>query len=780
MLRRNSDDRYAAPEELPDSETAVQWSDRSHQHRLVDLREMVQILHRRWPWVAAVPLVLVGAAAIFIAVATPLYTATATVFIDPRRASVADTNNPNIQSSSFGTDDATIESQVMLIQSVAILQRVVDSLNLTRDPEFTPQPGLLDPIKKLLSPSAPISGASPEDMARTNSVGILTKRLKVNREGTTFLVDINVNSQSPAKAAKIANAIADAYFFEQIRSKYDATKIASDWLNKQIADLKARVLASDKAVEDFRAANNLVASQGVTVNDQQITDLNNKLVDARVQTAEARAKYNQVQQIAKSGGDPGSLDQALSSDVIARLRTQYADIAKNEAELLAKYGPRHPLVANVRAQLRDTQRLINEEVQRILQGTKHAYEVAQSREASLQKSLDELQGVSTGSSQAQVRLRELQREAEANRTIYESFLARYKETSARESLEMPDSRIVTKADIPLSPSFPKKLLILGLAIVMGLGLGCVLALLRDYLDRRIKTIEQAEAISGLPGIAAIPIIGARELARLAKRGRLELERYDPTIVRLLPPALQPPLMRYAIEQPTSMFAEAVRAVRLAVLRTARNKPSRIVMVTSAIDGEGKTTLAANLALSLAVVGVKTILVEGDLRNPELTRSFCPRVDVGLLEVAMGETPLNQAILVEHATGLSVLPSAPPQHPVVLTEFVSSEGMQAILDELCRHYEVVVVDAPPLAPLVDGRALAEQADHIVFAVGWDRTPQDVVMRALELLAPVYDRILGTVLTRVDMRRLRFYDYYRSSAYMQPYGYGGDRASREAAE
>src|SRR5438067_80016 len=188
--------------------------------------------------------------------------------------------------------------------------------------------------------------------------------MKVTRQGTTFLVDINVSSESPQKAATIANAIADAYFEEQVRAKYDATRIAATWLGGQINDLKLRVVASEKAVEDFRSANNLTVSQGVTVNDQQITDLNNKLIAARVQTAEARAKYDQVQQLAKSGGDPGGINAAISSEMITKLRTQYADIAKNEADMSSKYGARHPQVANVRAQLRDTQKLINDETRR--------------------------------------------------------------------------------------------------------------------------------------------------------------------------------------------------------------------------------------------------------------------------------------------------------------------------------------------------------------------------------------------------------------------------------
>lgn len=329
-------------------------------------------------------------------------------------------------------------------------------------------------------------------------------------------------------------------------------------------------------MQDYRAANNLSVAQGVTVNDQQITDLNNKLISARTQTAEAKAKYDQVQLLAKSGGDPGGINAAISSDMITKLRTQYADIAKNEADLLSRYGPRHPQVANVRAQLRDTQKLINDEIKRIIESTKHDYDVARSREASLQQSLDKLQDISSSSGQAMVRLHELQREADANRTLYESYLARYKDTAAQESLEMPDSRIVTSASIPVLPSLPKTKLILGFALLLGLGGGSLIAFLIDYLDRRVKTLEQAEAISGVPALAAIPLIGAREIARRAQRGRKELAQYNPQTMRLLPPSLQSPLARYAIDEPGTFLRkpfERYGCRSSAPSASSRSKPS---------------------------------------------------------------------------------------------------------------------------------------------------------------------------------------------------------------
>lgn len=758
MLRHNSD--Y-----LPIQDIDPPAAYREDSVRPVDLREIAKILRRRWRIVVAAPAALFVAALLFVLTATPQYMATSTVLVDPRRANIVDTTQTVL--SNFGTDDATIESQALLVQSVAILRQAVIKMKLFEDAEFVPPPTLMGTIKGLFRSSRPTDDTDPQEIATSRAVDALQQRLKVIRQGTTFLVDINVRSESPKKAAAIANSIADAYFGEQVRSKYEATRIASSWLNTQIEMLRKRVTASERAVEDFRSANNLTVSQGVTVNDQQITDLNNKLIEARVQTAEARAKFDQTQKMAKSGGDPSAINAAITSDIITKLRTQYADITKSEADLSSKYGARHPLVANVRAQLQDTQKLITEEVRRIQQATRHDYEVARSREESLQASLAELQGVSTVSSQAQVQLHELRREAEANRTLYESYLARYKEATAQESLEMPDSRVVTRASIPLAPSFPKSTLIIGLALALGVGIGCAAAFLVDYLDRRVKTLDQAEDLLGLPALAAVPLVDARDLARLAKRGRDSLQRHDPNATGLLPPPLQPPLMRYATEAPSSFFAESVRAIRLSIQRALRIKPAQIILVTSAIDNEGKTTVAVNLALSLASLGIRTLLVDCDLRNPETTRSLSPRASSGLLQVALGREPLERAILIDRSTGLSILPAPPGEYSHLTTEFMFSDKIGHVFQHLRQHYELIILDSPPLVPLVDGRALAEHADQILLALAWDKTPLDAALHAVDLLEPVRDRILGTVLTRVDLHRLRFYDYYSSSAYIKPY-------------
>lgn len=767
MLRRNSD--ASASDYNPGAPMAEPPA------LNLDPREIWNIIRRRWRIVIAFPVAFVIAAAIYLAVTPKLYTATSTVLADPRRANMIEANQQAM--TNFGIDDATIDSQALLVQSPTGLRAVVEQLDLTSDPEFNPPPSfigsLIGRIRSLFQGPRPATGLSTQELAISRTVARLQRNVAVSRQARTFLLNVNASSQDPVKASKIVNALADAYFKAQVRAKNDSVRIAGDWLNSQIEEMKSRVVTSDRAVEEFRVANELVAAaKGVTVNDQQLSDLNNKLIEARVQSAEAKAKLDQVKRLSSGGGDLGAFDTAISSNTVIRLRAQYAEIAKSEADLANKYGNRHPMVANIRAQLKDTQRLIDEEIRRIISSTQHEYDVARSRETSLQQSLQELQNVSTASSQAQVRLRELQREADANRTVYESYLARYKDASARESLELPDARVVAWAAVPLAPSSPKTFLLLGVAVFLGLGAGAVFAFLADFFDRRVKTPKQAEDSSGVPTLAAVPLIGARELAGRARRGQQDLGRYDPSDPGLLPATLQPPLMRYAIEEPDSYFAEAIRSIRLAAQRNLHEHSTRTIVVTSALPGEGKTTVAVNLALSFAALGLRTLLVDCDLRNPQLTRALSPRAEAGLIEIAMGQRSFKRAILVDPTTGLSVLPAPSSSDTATATELMFSDRMAHIFTHLRQLYEIIIVDSPPLMPLVDGRALVEYADQIVLALAWDRTPRDVIAHTVELLAPVQDRILGTVLTQVDFHRYRFYDYYRNTSY-PPYAMAGSR-------
>jgi capsular exopolysaccharide synthesis family protein len=609
---------------------------------VLTVRESIQILlRRRWIVIGSV-VTIVGLVAGFIAIATPLYSATSTLLVDPRRSQATQTSD---QVPNFTSFNPVVDSEVLVIGSKAVLQPVVEKLKLDQDPEFGPHSswygfflGLLNLGQKLQSrgPESELPDQSPEDLAKTKTIETLQRRLDVQRQSTSFVITISVTSEVPQKAAKIANAIADAYLNESVRNYNNASKIAASWFNQQLDDLKER----ERVLQD-------------------------RLVHL-----------------------PPSNDSG-----------------------------------------------------------------------------------------ATVRLRELVRELGVNRAMFDSLLTRYKQTTAKGDLQLPESRILANADIPTGPSFPKSLLMFALALPAGLAFGVGVAFAVDFLDNRVKTPQHAEAITSVPTLAMIPTVNARALARHAriKRKALkELNEHDSKTTGLLMPALQPPLMRYVLEKPTSLFAEGVRAVRLAVQRGANSKSTKLILVSSSISGEGKTTLAVNLALSLATMGARTILLDGDLRNPEMTRSLCPQVEYGLIETATGRAPIERAVLIDKPTGLFVLPSV-PRNATFVNEFIFSYPMIQLLENLRKHFDFVVVDAPPIMPLVEARALAETADGIVLAIRCDATTQDVVVQSLGVLSPVRDRLLGTVLTRVDLRRLRYYGHSRSTSLAGSYSYLGQHGS-----
>jgi len=333
--------------------------------------------------------------------------------------------------------------------------------------------------------------------------------------------------------------------------------------------------------------------------------------------------------------------------------------------------------------------------------------------------------------------------------------------------ELADARLVAAAKPPVEPRPPVGWPLAGLVIAGALGAGGALAIAVDRRDRRIKTLRQLQEISGVPALAAIPQVGVRERARRTRPSREELKRFDPGSKTLLPPALQPPLMRYAYDDPTSTFADGIRAVRLAVHRAGRAAGCETVMVTSALDSEGKSTLSANLARSFAVAGARTVLVDCDLRNPEVTWSLCPRIDHGLTDAASGEVPLDRLLLYEEMSGLSILPAPPPRDFNVRTEFAFTSHFADVIARLRARFEVVVLDAPPLIPLTDSRALADHADGIILTAAWNETPREVLEEALELLGENFERVIGCVLSRVDLQRIRYYDRAYGEAYRQPY-------------
>jgi succinoglycan biosynthesis transport protein ExoP len=710
----------------------------------LDLRQIQDFFWRRWKTIFAVASVVVALAMLVVLTMTPRYTATAQVILQPRKEKILGTEQLVAE---FNLESANIDSQVSVIQSANLLRRVVESQRLIDDPEFgKDEVGLLPLLSGLLNffgnAAEPMDGSSESDQVIppkvANAIKNLANAMDVQRVNRTLVLSISVTSKDRIKAMRLANAIASAFVVNQVEARYEAAKHASVWLGERIEELRQRVRQSEEEVANFRREHNLVAtsSEGKqTVTEQQLSELNEKLIIARADTAERRAKYEQAKKVVSQGGDIQGIPDAVRSDAISKLRDQQAQVARKEADLAAHYGPRNPILINARAERRDIDRSIAAEVQRVLLNLKNDYEVSDAREKSLEASLDQATGKTGLDNNIGVRLRELERVNVANKTLFENFLARSKITQEQSSLEEREAQVISPATKPSAPSHPKKALILSLAAMLGtiLGIGGSIAL--DRLNPGFTTGREIEEKLGHPVLASVPLLTDKELW-------MDGKTVDPAI--------------YLTKKPLSHYAEAVRAAQVGIQIADVDHPPRVILVTSSVAGEGKSTLARSLAFGLKS-NQKVLLMDADFRHPSSSAFFQAEGDDGLVEVLTGLAAFEDAI--SNQNGLSFLPAGrKPQNP---TDLLSSERMKNLVYNLRRSYDWVIIDSPPLEPVIDARILSTFSDKVVFVVQWQRTPRETVARNAEIFS--HSKSLGgIVLNRVDESKTPRYGAYAQYA------------------
>lgn len=710
--------------------------------QLLDLRAFWLFLRRRARLIAGVTLLSLGLAALALMMIPPRYTATAVILVDPRQQRVVQSE---AVLSGIGSDAAAVESQVEVLESTVLARRIIAALALDRDPEFS-QPALLaraiERAREALGvPAAP---DTPERVTE-RTVGNFADALKVRRRGLTYVLEVAFVSRDPEKSARIANALADAYLSDQLNAKLEATSRAADWLTERSEELRRRASGAERAVADFKAANNIVdTAEGKTLADRQIAELSQQLILARARTAETKSRLDQALKASRGPNALGNLPESLQSPVIANLRAQYAQLARTEADTAATFGNRHPTVTTVRAQVADLRRQIEAEIGRVAQGLRNEFEAAQSRERSLDASLGRLRQEAVEIGQASVRLRELERDAQATRALVEQFLLRAKETSEQENLQRADARILSPAAPPLRPSFPRPLLLLALAGAGGLVLGLGLAALLESASRTFRTPQDVEAALGVPVLGLLPLVGDPEL-RLAHESR-----------KLFRGGREVRLKRFGVDRQLTPFGEALRGVRTRLTTAFRRDGAgaKVLLVASAVPDEGKSTVAANVAHSLARAGFSTLLVDADVRRPELAVRRAPGRP-GLLEALRPGSDLDALIQDDKEGGLKVLSVGSVESTADAAELVGSKAMPELIERLRRRFEVVVLDAPPLLPYADARQLANWADQVVLVVAWGATDRDSAAAALDALGPNAEKVSGAVLNKVDLRAYPLY-------------------------
>ncbi len=697
-----------------------------------DVTGFLQILRRNAGKIAAATLATLLLALLYLATATPMYTASASLFVDPRTRKVV---SEEASQGGFGSDLALIESQVSIITSDAVLKRVVDKLSLVNDPEYAPAPGqgLLSKLKGLIISRG--DAADPTGLA----LGSLARSIKVKRAQKTYVVDVEVTASTAIKAARVAEAVVEAYLGDQTAAKSAEAKRANALIDSRLGELREQVRRAETRVDEFKKANKILSSEGGIVTEQQLTKINGELITARAVAAESKARQDQIQVALKSGAGPDVLPDAIRSGLVQKLREQFAQVARREAALSSQLQPRHPVLIEVRSQLAEVKTQINAELKRIATSSQSEYQIATARERDISGQLEKIKEDVTRSNTAQIKMRELEQDSTASRELLKLFLGRAKETQEQQNISTPDARVITPPSVPSRPSKPLTWLILSLGLIGGLGLGLASALLTDHMDTTVRTASDLSALTGLATISQIPPLasGAAFMARRRTNGndetRVEAAQFSDLLAALADTK----------GRDDSGYRQGV--LRLLAKIKGHQRPGRphTVMLVAPQSGLGNSATTLAVAYAAALSGDRVLLVDATSTNPELSAVFATTLKPTTAIVLDNKDHLNQITTRDMRSGLAFL-------PIALADLRTLKNQQrrrlvAGLNGLSQGFDLIFIDAGGVLEDEAATCLLPAADQILIVGRAGMTSRADIDQTIELLEPARERITGGVLT-----------------------------------
>jgi succinoglycan biosynthesis transport protein ExoP len=725
----------------------------------VSMLQIRDFLGRQWRLIALVTGLAIMVGAIYIAISPSKFTAQVDMVIDTKRANWTQTE---MASENRPVEDASVDSEIETTKSERVASLVISRLHLIEDPEFIKAGSSLKrQIFSLLRLTEESEQLSKDQLMR-RVLSTLKDNLGVVRLGRSYIEQISYTSLDRDKAASIANAFADAYIEDQLQAKFEATRRASAWLEQRIGELRQQASDAYRTVQDFKSENSIIIGvDGKLASEIELDQLGIALAKARADTSQAKARLDRISRVMEQRTDKESLGipdpvvtDALSNPVITRLRQQFLDDQNKESEWTARYGSDHQAARNLRGEMAALQRAIWDEISRIAESYKSELQIAKSQEEAIDKRMTEVFKNSAATRQSQVHLRELETAANSYRGIYETFLSRFTQSVQQQSFPSTEARVVTAASPPLSPSSPKIALTLALATLCGLGLGLMSAVAREQLNRRIHTRAEIEKLLGINCLAILPAFKQKK-----------------TRLRKLAAAQNSLAFRQISEvAPFSETAEALRYIKVAI--DLHPTGGNVIGIVSALPGEGKTTVAASLAAFVAKSGARTLLIDADLRNPSMTRTLGYPNASGLLNMVAEKSQLDDLVITDSKFKFDFLPSSTKTKTLNSSDILNSTAVKDMLRAAKSDYDYVLVDLPPILPVVDVRAAAHLFDAFVLVVEWGGTSTDEILKAVKVSSVLSERLLGVVLNKADvavMRRFegysdRRYSYYTNEAVM----------------
>lgn len=681
----------------------------------IDLAQLFRTLWRGKFWIILFTLIglTIGIYRAYIT-AVPVYTAKSVVMLESRREQVVDLSSVV---TGLSGDFATINTEVQVIRSRGLIEKLVKKLDLTNDPEFNPRLRPPDTSFSLIktvrgairwargtdTPAKPATAPDPDVQATNllnNVVDRLIARIRVSNIERTRVFELSVTTRNPRKSALIANTLADLYVLDQIEVKFAATENATQWLSDRVGDLQIELEESVEKVKDFNSGTNLISPEALAALNRQVKETRDRMRETE-ETREAATATLAKLEAARATDDPQAMTEAANDTTLIRL---------------------------LRLMTNDDRTAFDTRFQQVVDRAQLEITRAESQLAALQGSITAQTTQIEQQSSDLVTLQQLEREAEASRLLYEYFLNRLKETSIQQGIQQADSRVLSQAVIPRMPSAPRKSLIMGVSVILGLFAGIALVLGRELAQNTFRLAETLENKTGYTVLGQIPAIPARKRKNVLK---------------------------YLSEKPTSAAAEAIRNLRTSLLLSDLDNPPQIIMSTSSIPGEGKTTQSIALSQNLSGLGKKVLLIEGDMRRRVFAEYFEIENAKGLMSVLSGETKFEDAVIAEPTLRADLLVA--DKTKTNAADVFSSERFRAFLKELRTRYDYIIIDTPPVLAVPDARVIGQSVDAILYTVKWDSTSQRQVQEGIKSFESVNLQIAGLVLGQINARGMKRYGY-----------------------
>jgi polysaccharide biosynthesis transport protein len=711
---------------------------------LIDLRGMFLLLWRRKFIILSIVLIGLSVTLILLTIIKPVYTARAIVLVEASSKSRAADELKLLVNEYVRFDTSFITNEIEVMRSRSLIRKVIEKLDLLSDPEFNLNyrtslqkyaPELLNrqtAYKSLNVYKSALENLPVDviDQQMNALITIFINNMTIKAIPGSYAIQIQYSSLNPSKAALIANTIAEVYIEERLEAKFKASKKVTDWLDSRLGELRNQVREAEMAVAEYRAKNNLNEGVRTYVSAEQLSQLNSQLIDAKAQRAAAEARLSQIRRLAQSGSQVDTSSDVMNSAFVLKLKSDEANLIRQLSDLSKRYGDKHPKMQTLKAEMAELRRNLSLETQNIIQNVANEVQVAEARVSSLESDLEQIKGVRDIENEKLIRLNELQREADSNRMIFDNFLETYKRSDEQEQLQEANARILSFAAIPNRPAFPQRMLFLSLGLAISLFFGLFLALLLEKLDNKFRSSAQLEKSTGYPCFALIPKVSNIPQSHLAQ---------------------------FVLDKPSSTVAEAMRTLRTVVNLRGRHdgKKPKVITVTSSFPGEGKTTISTWLARLAAKSGDRVILIDADLRRPNVHRLLGQPNDITLVDYLTGKSKLKDVIQKDSASGLHmVYAKSVPNSALAL---ITSATMANLIEALREEYDLVVIDSPACLAVSDARQLATYSDQLIYAVAWDKTPREIVLGGVKQFSDIGYHRIGLTLTNVDVKRHVRYGY-----------------------